>query len=445
MFNSWIIAKRELSERWRSRSFRIMAVLGPLVLLGMLYLLFAYGGEGKQQWNVLIADPTGIMESKILANEDKSLHYSFADGYIEMEEFRDAKQYQQFDALVEINEKVLSNKTAFVFYRTKPAIKTQTRVQYQIERRMEEIMVARFTDLSLKDFRKIKQPLNVAFRNVYDPNDSASDLRGWVGYLYGLLIVTFVFLFGMTVLRSVTSEKSNRIVEVLMATVDARQLMFGKILGIGLAALIQFVIWFLVIGTGLFFMRTMLFPDLLEASNLDFVQMTEEMKSLSAIDQLYAAREYNEFVSLIFERVNFVTMTSYFALFFVVGYLFYAAFFAAIGATAGSESDGQQFVLPIVFILCLSVYAGYHSLQHPESSLSNFFHYLPFTSPVVVMVKLSLGYAPGTVYTMFIALAILLLSTFFMLTLAARLYKNGILQYGHRLKWNLIFTWLKKN
>jgi ABC-2 type transport system permease protein len=219
--------------------------------------------------------------------------------------------------------------------------------------------------------------------------------------------------------------------------------MAGKIIGIGIAAFIQFAIWIVVIGVGLYFLRETLFPDLLDAANMNIAQMTEEVKQQTN-DYFFAAKEYNEFVDLVYERVQFGTMTAYFLLFFVVGYLFYGAFFAAIGATSGSESDGQQFILPIIFILCFALYAGYFALENPESSLVTFFHYLPFTSPVVVMVKLSQGYAPGQGYQLFLSLFILLISSIFVLLIAGRLYKNGILQYGHRIKLSLMWKWLKK-
>ncbi|MEN9442153.1 MAG: hypothetical protein RLZ33_2230, partial [Bacteroidota bacterium] len=378
------------------------------------------------------------------AQEDQSINYSFSDQYIEMEEFRDAKKFQQYDALFEVNEKVLSNKTAFVFYRVKPSVRMQTRLQFHIERRIEEVMIEQFTDLSVKEFRKIKQPLNVAFRDVFDPLDEASDLRGWVGFFYGAIIFVFIFLFGMTILRSVSREKSNRIVEVLLASVHPNQLLTGKIVGIGIAAFFQFIIWMVVVGAGLYFMRELIFPDLLDASNMDIVQMTDEVKNQTRLDQLYAASEYNEFVNLVYERVQFGIMTAFFLVFFIVGYLFYGSFFAAVGATSGSESDGQQFVLPIIFLLCFSLYAGYFALQNPESSLTTFFHYLPFTSPVVVMVKLAQGYAPEESMQIYIALIILVVSAVLNLMIAGRLYKNGILQFGHRVKFSMIVRWLKK-
>lgn len=444
MRNSFLIAIREWRERIRSGSFILFSFLGPLLVLSIIYLIFTFGGQSKQHWNVLIADPAGIMENKIMVSEDKSVSYSFADGYIEMEEFRDAKKYRKFDALLEVNEKVLSNKIAYVFYRENPSVRMQTRIQYQCERRIEEVMVGEFTDLSILDFRKIKQPLNVNFRNVYDPYDEASDLRGWVGFVFGGLIFVFIFLFGMTILRSVSREKSNRIVEVLLASVTPRQLLSGKLLGIGFAAFFQFLIWISIIAGGLYLMRETIFPDMSDPSNMNVAELAIDSGDQSYEEQFFTAKEYNEFVELVYERIQFFNMTVFFLLFFVSGYLFYGALFAAIGGTMGSESDGQQFILPLIFLLFLALFAGYHHMYYPESELSTLFHYLPFTSPVVVMVKLAQGYEVGHAYEIWLSLIILLLSAIVMLRLAARLYKNGILQFGHRLRLKHLIKWMKR-
>lgn len=444
MKNSWLIAVREWKERIGARSFLLFSFLGPIVVLGIMFLLFNYGGQSKQHWNVLIADPSGLLQNKVMPTQDVSVDYSFADGYIEMEEFRDAKKYQKYDALLEVNEKVLSNKTAFVFFREKPSVRMQTRVQYHYERRLEEVMVDEFTDLTLTDFRKIKQPLNVNFKDVYDPNNEAGDLSGWVGFFYGTLIFLFIFLFGMTILRSVAREKSNRIVEVVLASVSARQMMIGKIAGIGFAAFIQFAIWMIIIAAGLFFMRETLFPDMLNAANMDVNQLAIDAADKSYQEHYFASKEYNEFVELIYNRIQFVNMTAFFLVFFIFGYLFYGALFAAVGSTMGSESDGQQFVIPLIMLLFFAMYAGYFSLNYPESGLSEFFHYLPFTSPVVVMIKLAQGYPPGHAYEIYLSIATLVISAILMVIIAGRLYKNGILQFGHRLRLRHIIKWLKK-
>ncbi|MDG1330961.1 MAG: ABC transporter permease [Crocinitomicaceae bacterium] len=445
MKNTLLIAMREFKERIGARSFILFSVLGPLLVLGLVYALFALGGQTKQHWNVLIADHGGLFENKIMAGEDKSVTYFFADGVIELDEFKDAKKYQKFDAMLEVNEKVLTNKTGFLFYRNKPSTRMQTRVQYHYERRLEEVLVERFTDMTLTKFRSIKQPIGVTFSDINDPDGEANDMTGWAGFFFGALIFLFIFLFGMTILRSVSREKSNRIVEVLLASVSPNQLMMGKIFGIGFAAFVQFFIWILIIGTGLYLMREHLFPDVLDAANMNVKQMILDANDTSYQEQFYAAREYNEFVNLVYDRIQFTNTLIFFFLFFVAGYFFYGAIFAAIGATMGSESDGQQFVIPIVIVLCLSLYAGYYTMNYPDTGMATLLHYIPFTSPVVVMVKLYQGYEPGHMYEIYLALIILIISAFVVLAIASRLYRNGILQFGHRVRLKHIFKWMKSS
>ncbi|GAB5416110.1 MAG: hypothetical protein Crog4KO_13050 [Crocinitomicaceae bacterium] len=421
-----------------------MSLIGPLAVLTFTYLIFAFGDEGSQKWNVLVADPTNSMEGKIMPGKDKSITYSFINTTLDHEVFRDGKDYKDFDAIVEINEKVLENKVSFVFFREAPSVRIRTRVQYQIERRLEEVIAGELYGISVQRYRKVKQPLKMSFVDVYDPHGESSGMNGWVGFFMGMIIILFIGLFGMTILRSVAREKSNRIVEVLMGTCSPRQLMTGKIVGVGLSAMVQFVVWTVLIGFGLYLMRETLFVDLLDPRNANFDEVSAAMQNQSYAAKQFSAMEYNRFVDLVYNKISFGIMLSYFIGFFIGGYLFYAAFFASLGASMGTESDGQQFVLPLVFILLIAIYCGYYTMNYPESSLVGWLQYIPFTAPVVSMVKLAQGYGPGESYQIYLSLVLLYISAIAMLWLAARIYKNGILQFGHRLRLTHLLKWLRK-
>jgi ABC-2 type transport system permease protein len=440
---SWLVAQRELLERIKTRSFISMAIVGPMLVLLITYTLFVLGGNDKIHWRVLIADPANIMDTRMLANNNGSISYDFVNDYVQLEDFETGKRYQKYDALLEVNEKILINKSAYLFYREKPNFSVSMTMQFQLERRLEEVLVDRFTKMSVQEYRKIKQPISVGFRNVYDPKNESTTLGSWVGFFFGAVILFFILLFGMTILRSVSSEKSNRIVEVLLASVKPRQLMFGKIAGIGIAAIIQLVLWVVIIAFGLFIMRETLFPDILDTSKWDIGKMASEVKNMTFQQQLNRSTGYNSFVELIYERIQFDNMLFYFLLFLVAGYIFYGTFFAALGATSGSENDGQQFIIPIVLLLLIALYAGYYSLSSPESSLTFIFSLLPFTSPMVCMVKLAQGYNPGEGYQLFVSFGILVISSLITLRIAGRLYTNGILQFGHRLRLTQFVKWLR--
>lgn len=441
MRNSWLIALRELKERFSNGTFLLMMVLGPLFLLLMLFFLFKSGDEGKKSLKVLISDPAGLMDSKIIASEEGKISYYFIGDYLEIEEFRDGKAYQNFDALIEVNEKVLMNKKSFVFYRENPSTDVKMQLKFQLERRVEEVMIENFTNLSVDQFRQIKQPLNVDFRNVYDPKNQASDMEGYVGLVFGFLIVLFVLLFGMSILRSTAKEKSNRIVEVILASVKPYQLMLGKITGIGLAALIQIFVWTFFITIGLIVFRQYIFPDMFNPSNWEGIQVSADVQQ--QLMESNSAERYNQFVELIYERINFGFMFIHFLFFFIAAYYFYGAFFSIIGAISGTESDGQQFVLPIIIVLGLAVYFGYLAIVVPDSNLVKYASLIPFTSPVVIMVKLAQGLPIGSYYFVILSLIILIISTVVFLWLAGKIYKNGILQFGQRAKIKNIFQGLK--
>lgn len=428
MRQTFLLASRELRERIFSRSFILMGLIGPVIVLISIFLLFKLGGKDQQKWNVLVADPRGVFAEKILSNPDPTIDYDFANDYITPEDFVQDKRFKEYDALVEINEKVITNKVAYLFYKEKPSFSMSVNIRYHVERRLEEVLAVEHARMTLSDFRKIKQPLNFGFRNAYDPENKQSDNSAWVGLIFGTLIVLFVFLFGNSILRSVSSEKSNRIVEVLLSSVSAKNLLLGKIIGIGLSAFIQLFIWISIIGIGLYWMRSTVFVDIYDPS---------------VALQTNGASDYNEFVELVFEQIQFSSMLFYGFLFLLAGYLFYGAFFAGIGASMGSESDGQQFLIPLILLLFLSIYAGYFYMEHPSSALSTFFHYFPFTSPVAVMVQLAQGYPPGEGIYLFVSLFILILSSVLTLFLAARLYKNGLLQFGHSVRLKSLIQWIK--
>lgn len=444
MNKSWLIAVRECKERLKSRSFLMMAVLGPLLVLGLVFILFAVGGSEKKHLSVLVMDPYQVLDGKIMPKQDPAVEYDIINSYVDFPEFAKYGEYQKYDLGIEINEQVLKNKTVKVMYREKPSTKTEVSIRLHIERRLEEIMVKEFTDLSIQKFRAVKQPMNFKFFNTYDPKDEEDNLAGWAGFFFGTIIILFIFLFGMTILRGVSQEKSNRIVEVLLASASPKQLMVGKVVGIGITALIQFLIWVIIIGLGLYLMRETLFPDIFDPANLNVQQMTDEVANLTEIQLRMNAREYNDFVELIFNSIRFENMIPFFILFFIGGYIFYGAFFSAVGASIGSESDGQQFIIPIVLLLILGLLGGYYAIYYPGSTLTDIFAFLPFTSPVVMLVKLGQGFSANDSWQIYTALLLLFVAAVSMFLVAGKIYRNGILQFGHRVSVKHLFKWLRK-
>lgn len=441
---SWIIAKREIKERLKTRSFLMLALFGPIIVLGLVYLMIAVKGSETQRWNILVTDPIELLDNKMMSGKDSSMKYSFINKYVTHEDFAAGKKYQSFDAFIEINEKILSNRIVYVFYRNKPSFQLQRDVQYVLEKRMEEIMISKYTDLSIKDFREIKQPLSFGFRNVYDPYDQTSDIRGWVGFVFGGLIVFFIGLYGMTLLRSVSNEKTNRVVEIILSSVKPKQVMTGKLIGVGLTALFLFIIWIMLISIGLYLSREFLFTDLYDPSKMAMDNVSNSGRFLSLQEKLYNGKEFNAVIDLIFERINFGVMLSFFFLFFILTYVFYGTIFLAIGAGQGSEGDGQQFILPILAVLLASIYCAYFSLSNPEANAVTWMQYIPFTAGPVWLVKISQGLDANSVISLILSLGLMVLTSLLLLFLAARIYKNGVLSNGHRISIKHFLKWIRK-
>lgn len=431
-----LIAQREIGERFRNRSFKWLLILGPLIVLGLTYLFLNATSVTKKEWKVLMMDKNELFDYKLTSSENNHFEFDFINAFVDYDEFADLDQFQDYDLAVWINEKVVTNKKVIISYRERPSEAIQHELVYLVERRLEEIMVDEFSSMSVEKFREIKQKLSFSLKDTYDPKNEHSTTDGWVGFAFGAVIILFVFMFGMSILRSVAREKSNRIVEVLLSSVKARQLLSGKVLGIGFSALVQFTVWVAVIGVGLFLFRETLFPNLLGS---DFVAEQLQNKDIS---NQYLSQ--SPFVDLIYNQIQYINMILFFTLFFIGGYLFYGSFFAMVGASMGSESDGQQFIIPITLLLVASLVAGYYQVYFPGTLLGDWLSFIPFTSPMVMMVELSTGFGEGDAWVLFASLFVLFISAFLMLAVAGRIYKNGILHFNHRLKLGLFFKWLKK-
>jgi ABC-2 type transport system permease protein len=438
MKNSWIIAKREIKERFSSKFFLLFLFIGPCILILTLFFLFKAGDEGKDRIKLLVSDEGNILEGILHSQKNGSVNYQFSKEYISFEDFRTKPEFQQYDALLDVNHKVLENKTCFVWYRSKPSVERQIGIRAQLERRIEEVMVNETSKISMSDYKKIKQPINLAFRNVYDPRQEEDHLAGWSGFTFGLLTMVFIFLFGMTILRSTTRDKSNRIVEVILASVKSTEMMLGKIIGLGIVAFIQFFIWFIFIAIGLYFLREQFALNIYDAANQ--VGNVINSQGETETNLLYL----NKVVELVYERINYGVMIPVFLLFFTLGYLFYAAFFAVIGASSGSESDGQQYIIPLIGLFGISIYAGYISVEFPDSAIVNYLYYIPFTSPMVAMVKIAQGLDIGESYTLAISILILVVSSILAIQFAAKIFKNGILAFGHRVSFKHIIKWMRQ-
>ena len=290
---------------------------------------------------------------------------------------------------------------------------TRMQLKFEVERRIEEILAHEFSALSAQAFRSIKQGLIFDFRDLDDPKNEAKETSSWTGFAIGAFILLFVGIYGMTIFRATVKEKSSRIVEVLLASVKPQQLMMGKIAGIGLVALLQLFGWVLFLGIGFWILRQTLFVDLLDPS---YWQGTTGVR-------------LNPLSDLLFEELKYGFLFVHFLLFFVGSFFFYGALFSVLGARSAADSDGQQFLIPLLLLIVFGLVAGIFYIFYPASGTAQFLMYLPFSSPVLSMIQLTQGATLDAYMIILLSWLVLILSSVLLLWLASRWYKKSILKF----------------
>ena len=256
-----------------------------------------------------------------------------------------------------------------------------------------------------------------------------------VGFLAGILIYTFIFVYGNQIMQGVIEEKSSRIIEILVSSLKPFQLMMGKIIGIGAVGLTQFLIWILLISA----------ISSLVVGYFGMKMPQQELMEMSGQQDLFSGASQEGMVEILqmVQGIDFIQLTLTFLIYFIGGYLLYGAFFAAIGAAVDSPSDAQQFMFPVTIPLLIA-YMGLFIfvLDDPNSKVSFWLSVIPFTSPVAMMGRVSFG-----VPWHHLALSIGLLVTGFLFTtwLAGKIYRIGILVHGTKVGYKVLWKWMKDN
>jgi ABC-2 type transport system permease protein len=253
----------------------------------------------------------------------------------------------------------------------------------------------------------------------------------------------FIFFFGAQLMRGVIEEKVNRIVEVIVSSVKPFQLMMGKIIGIAMVGLTQFLIWVVTTFILVSLATTLLFPEL-NMTPTEQVISQDIMSSdpVQSATQENASEEMDEIMGFLssLKDINFPLTLGSFVFFFLGGYLLYGALFAAIGAAVDNETDTQQFMLPLTVPLILALLVLINAINNPDSSISFWFSIIPFTSPIVMMGRLPFGVPDWEVG---LSMALLVITFIGMTWLAAKIYRTGILMYGKKTSYKEIAKWIR--
>ncbi|WP_162340905.1 ABC transporter permease [Cyclobacterium salsum] len=431
----FLVIKREYLARVKKRSFLLATLITPLIfptILG-LFLWIALSDTSTETRKLIEV----VDENNAYFLESNEM-YTFSYGELSPEEAKNLVQEGKRFGFLYVPELNLERPQGITFYSEEtPALSMISSLEASLKQKIEEFrLFASGIDPAV--LSSLKTNVNIQSVIVGEPGGervSNSVVNYAVGFIAGILIYTFIFVYGNQIMQGVIEEKSSRIIEILVSSLKPFQLMMGKILGIGAVGLTQFLIWIVLISA-------------ISSLVMGYFGMTmpqQQMLEMSGQQELFpdtGQEGLMEMVQLV-QGIDFFQLTLTFLIYFIGGYMLYGAFFAAIGAAVDSPSDAQQFMFPVTIPLLIA-YMGLFIfvLDDPNSRVSYWLSIIPFTSPVAMMGRVSFGVPWHQ-----LALSIGLLVAGFLSTtwMAGKIYRIGILVHGTKVGYKVLWKWLKDN
>ena len=430
----WIIIKREYLTRVKKKSFVVVTLLLPLLFVAMLVVPILIAG-GTDNENVAVVDESKIFTGKI-ADED-NLHYKFVDADIDSLK----KNYAElgYTGVLHIPQMDISRPPSVIYYsKGQMNIMLKSKMEKKLENVLEDKRMEQ-AGIDKSKLESIRADVDIVNLAGKEEKKGSAGRAYIIGYASGFLIYIILLVFGTVVMRGVMEEKMNRIAEVMISSVKPFQLMMGKIIGIAFVGLTQFLIWIVLI-VGLYFVIILAWGPEIAGS---------AMSNGMAGSPSYTASEQMALqVQEALQGVNWTFLIMIFLFYFLGGYLFYAALFAAVGSLVNEDpNDAQSLTFPITLPVIFSIFIMIASVSKPNSSLAVWGSIIPFSSPIVMMARIPYG-VPGTVPYWQLGLSMLLLIGGFIGTtwVAAKIYRTGILLYGKKVTLKEVAKWvIRKN
>lgn len=434
-----LILQREYLSRVKKKSFIIMTFLGPLLMVGIGFASFYVGMYGSDEvYKIMVVDQHPDIFITQLPQTDQML---FENTSLTLDSAKRKFNPDEYYGILYIPADIVKNPGGISLFTEKQASLTVTSgIEELFEKRIEEDKLkAAGIDQELLASTNTRVDLKTL---TLKGEESSAELASVVGIISGILMYSFILLFGVQVMRGVIEEKTNRIVEVMISSVRPFQLMMGKILGIALVGLTQFLLWILLTVTLFSVGSTILIKDEVLTANRpvpvsDSKMDPEALRGLGSQTQVAenATADILEKLNLI----NFPLIVGCFIFFFLGGYLLYSALYAAVGSAVDNETETQQFMIPLTLPLVLAFMVAQNVMKAPDSQLAFWFSIIPFTSPVVMMTRIAFGVPAWE-----LALSIIMLLGGFVFTtwVASKIYRTGILMYGKKITYKELSRWL---
>ncbi len=433
-----IIARREFNERVRKKSFIITTILMPLFLVAMMFIpMLMMNVKSDKVKEIYVVDDSGMIAHKL----QPTAGMAFTPSDQPLDSLMSG-QAEVFGVLV-IGENVMEDATGIQFYTYQAStIDIESEISGQIGEIIESEKLKQYEIENLSEIlASVETPVSLHVKQISESGeakDSSSIVAIIAAYIFGFLIYMFVFLYGGMVMQGVIEEKSNKVLEVMVSSVKPFQLMMGKILGIASVALTQLVIWIIfiiVVGGGV---MSLFAGDMIEAAKAmsSGMPMSVDMAAMAGgmTPDMAAA------INTLTDPGYLFRLIGGFIVYFIGGYLLYAAMFAAVGSAVDNEKDTQNLQTPISMPLIVALFVMITAMQDPHSPLAVWCSIIPFTSPIVMVARLPYGVPAWELWT---SIALLFASFVAIVWFAGKIYRVGIFMYGKKPSFKELYKWSK--
>ena len=437
MKNIFLITKREYLTQVKKKSFVILTLLAPILMIGfgVLIAFMFKANESSSTFNVV--DKSGLFVGNL--KNDEKIKYVFVPQENEKALTATLKEMKGIEGLLIIPELKNNNfddleKNSQLLINKKIGFDTKVGVASDLSKIIKKEKI-KTLGISEGELVNLDKGFDLKTQNVVDNNkgDSGLDFGVKSGLSMVLMYAVFMFIiiYGVRVMRSVLEEKNNRVVEIIISSVKPFELMMGKILGVTFVALTQFLVWITMSVIGAIFLNTGF-----SAMKNQIPGNEQSTEMIQKFDFKQTATE----ISHILLDLNFPLIIFVFVVFFLLGYIFYSSMYAAIGSAVDNETETQQFTLFAIIPLMLGMYGSFTIMNNPEGPLGFWLSIIPFTSPVAMIARIPFG-VPA--WQIALSIFLLIVSTFLMVFLAAKIYRVGILMYGNKASAKEIWKWIR--
>lgn len=412
-----IIIAREYLERVRRKSFIISTLLAPVFMIGLMVapaaIMLLDTPESK---SVAVIDDTGVVAQRLKDSNE----ITFVDYKLPLDS---ARANTDIEAILVIGAKAVENPNSSitVYFRGAPALATDAYISGQLKNAIEDLRLEAY---NISDIRKILKEVEVDLSyptiriDKEEETSTSSMLSYFIALVMDMMLYMFILIYGTMVMNSIIEEKNNRVLEIVVSSVKPSSLMLGKIIGIGMVAITQILIWAILLGAASAWLMPLL-------SSIPAAEGDAEIAA--AIGQLGDTG----FVSSLF---------IYMLLFFIGGYLFYSAMYAAIGSAVDNAQDASQLSTVATMPVVIGIVASMTAIQNPGSTMAFWVSIIPFTSPMAMMSRLPFG-VPS--WEIALSLALLYASFMLLIWLCAKIYRVGIFMYGKKPTFVEIMRWAR--